>query len=152
MACQEPLPCYLPAMVVAAFNGAGPLTSMNFGVKFAIVADCQTWTAGMFARTLGLHWHVCDPPLRKENPQSLCASRVLCILRFSHDMILHPKNTPKRTSADILQIYLSRLGQSLPASAISNLSQSCNQRNIGKKSIHLPIFPRHRQYFPISLQ
>ena len=152
MACQEPLPCHLPAMAVAAFKCAGPITSMNWGVKLAIWTACQTWTAGMFARTFGLHWHVCQPPLRKEKALKASASRVLCILRFSHDMILHPKNTPKRTSADILQIYLSRLGQSLPASAISNLSQSCNQRNIGKKSIHLPIFPRHRQYFPISLQ
>ena len=32
------------------------------------------------------------------------ASRALCFLRFSHDIILHPKNTPKRTLADILQI------------------------------------------------
>ena len=32
------------------------------------------------------------------------ASRALCFFRFSHDIILHPKNTPKRTSADILQI------------------------------------------------
>ena len=66
--CQEPLPRHLPAMAVAAFKCAGPITSMNWDVKLAIWTACQTWTAGMLARTLGLHRHVRQPPLRKEKP------------------------------------------------------------------------------------
>ena len=69
--CQEPLPCNLPAMAVAAFKCAGPITSMNRGVKLAIWTACQTWTAGILARTLWLHRHVRQPPLRKEKLSKL---------------------------------------------------------------------------------
>jgi len=71
MLCQKLFPHNLPAMAVAAFKCAGPITSVKFGVKLAILAACQKWTTGMFARTLGLHWHVSDPPLRKEKPSKL---------------------------------------------------------------------------------
>ena len=104
--CQESLPLHLPAMVVAAFKRASSFASMQGSVKLAILTACQTWTAGMFARTLGLHRHVRQPPLRKEKPSKSQLQGLSAVLRFSHDTILHPKNTSKRTSADILQIVL----------------------------------------------
>ena len=64
--CQELLPCHLPAMAVAAFKCAGPITGVKLGMKLAILVASQTRAAEMLARFLGLHWHVRQPPLRKE--------------------------------------------------------------------------------------
>ena len=66
--CQKPFSRHLPALAVTPFKRARPITSVNFGVKFAILAASQTGTAGMLARFLGLHWHVLKLPLRKEKP------------------------------------------------------------------------------------
>lgn len=101
--CQELLARHLPAMVVAAFKRASSFASMQRSMKLAILTVSQTRTAVMLAWFIWLHGHEHWPPLPNEKPSKLAAPRAFSSLLFSYDMILHPQNTSKRTSADILQ-------------------------------------------------
>lgn len=101
MVCQKPFTRLLPPTAIATIKGAGSIFNMHFDMKFAIMTACQLWATWMLAWSLRFCRHEHEPPLHKEKPSKLAAPRTYLFLLFSHDIIIHPKNTPKRTLSDI---------------------------------------------------